>query len=87
MIEKSELMWATLRALDRQIDRRLLLKIDIATASGIPARKVGELLRGTQEMKLEEYFRICDAIGVDPTVPLAIASAEIYRKERRNTNE
>ena len=83
----SAYMSATLRAMERLIDRRMLTRKQIGETSGLSQSKVSQLLYGTQRMHLDEYLKICDAIGVDPTVPMAIASAEVSRNERRNTHE
>lgn len=83
----SEEIRAVIGALDRIMIRRRIYRKDVAAGTGIPNYRVRELLDGREMMSLQEYVSICHACSVDPTLPLAMASAGRQRKEGSNANE
>ena len=72
-------MLALIHALERIMQRRTVYRRTVAAATGIPPYRVREILDAKMEMSLQEYLLICRACRVDPTVPLAMASAGIRK--------
>lgn len=83
----TEIVNMTFQVISRRIKQNEIKLLQLGKMTGIPAKKLGQMLRGNQYMRFDEYVRICSALKIGPTVPLSVAIAQLMAKERRSTNE
>ena len=56
-------------------------QVFVSEKTGISPQKLGVILKDKQKIEVQEYFKICVAIGIDPIKPVRETGAYSQRQE------
>lgn len=62
---RKEFNWAVGRILKKFRKNARVSQIELSQETGIPQPAISEMERGNREIKLWEYYKICDALNID----------------------
>lgn len=63
------------------MDSNGIKQIFVSEQTGIAPQKLGVILRDKQKITVQEYFKICGAIGIDPMTPAT--ETGIYKRQQK----
>lgn len=58
-----------------------IMQMFVSKKTGIAPQKLGQLLKDKQKMTVQEYFNICEAIGINPMIPAKEAGLYAIQNE------